>query len=169
MNYSTFLEIINKHPHKELAFEFTDGFIRKDYHITEILKTHTEAIDCGGAVDTWKETILQLLEPKNEESERFMSVQKAIDILSKSDSKIKLEKDSKLVLEYRPNGAGAAQRFIVSGVEIISDRIVVQSLGSSTQCKAAVRKTGNSDSCGSEKKKAEGKLMKDEKKSGCCN
>jgi hypothetical protein len=161
MNYSSFLEIMNQNPSKELAFEFEHGLIRKDYHITEVLKTQVEAIDCGGAVDTWKETVLQLLEPKSGESERFMTVKKATDILSKSNSKINLIGDSKVILEYKPYGSEAAQRFHVSSVEIIDDKIIVQSMGSVTQCKAAVRKTGTSDSCGSSS-------SVEKPKSGCC-
>lgn len=166
MNYSSLIEIMNQNPNKELAFSFEHGLIRKDYHITEVLKTQVEAIDCGGAVDSWKETVLQLLEPKSEEIERFMTVKKAMDILVKSDKKISLVNDSKVVLEYRPTDSAAAQRFTVSSVEVIAGRIVVQTQGSVTQCKAAVRKTGTSDSCGSLKSKNNEKIEK--AKSGCC-
>jgi hypothetical protein len=167
MNYSKLIEIMNQNPGKELAFAFESGLIRKDYHITEVLKTQVEAIDCGGAVDSWKETVLQLLEPKNEESERFMTVKKAMEILVKSDQKINLVNDSKVVLEYRPRDSEAAQRFTVSGVEVIAERIVIQTQGTVTQCKAAVRKTGTSDSCGAPKSPDANQTEK--VKSGCCS
>lgn len=166
MNYSNLIEFLIQNPSKELAFAFEHGLIRKDYHITEVLKNQVEAIDCGGATDSWKETVLQLLEPKSEESERFMTVNKAMDILLKSNKKINLVNESKLVLEYRPKNSNAAQRFNVSGIEIVADRIVVHTQGTITQCKAAVRNTGSSDSCGSAKQKDSEQIEKS--KSGCC-
>jgi hypothetical protein len=175
MNYSEFVTTLNQNPGKELAFEFAHGLIRKDYHITEVLKIQVEAIDCGGAVDSWKESVLQLVEPKNEDAERFMIVEKALGILEKSHAKIKLDTDAKLILEFRSLGSSAAQRFIVSGLEVIDGKIIVHTDGATTQCKAAERKTGSSDSCGTPNQKAAKastycapQAAPEKKKSACC-
>ena len=175
MNYSEFITTLKQNPGLELVFEFEHGLIRKDYHITEVLKIQVEAIDCGGAVDSWKESVLQLVEPKNEDGERFMVAAKALGILEKSHSKINLDTDAKLILEYRSIGSSAAQRFTVSSLEVIDGKIFVQTEGATTQCKAAVRKSG-SDSCGSTKVKATEQsaccapqAAPDKKLSACCD
>lgn len=175
MNYSEFITTLKQNPGKELAFEFEHGLIRKDYHITEVLKIQVEAVDCGGAVDSWKESVLQLVEPKNEGCERFMVVEKALGILEKSHAKINLDTDAKLILEYRSLGSNAAQRFIVSGLEVIDGKMIVQTDGATTQCKAAERKTGSSDSCGTPNVKAAEQSVccapataPEKKKSACC-
>lgn len=175
MNYLKFIATLKQNPGLELAFEFDHGLIRKDYHITEVLKIQVEAIDCGGAVDTWKESVLQLVEPKNEDGNRFMIVEKALGILEKSHAKINLDLDAKLILEYRSLDSNAAQRFVVSGLKVFDGKIIVQTEGATTQCKAAVRKTGSSDSCGVLKEKTVEKssccapeTVDEKKKSSCC-
>ncbi len=160
MNFLEFIAALKQNPEKELAFEFEHGLIRKDYHITEVLKIQVEAIDCGGAVDSWKEVVLQLVEPKHEEGARFMSAEKALGIIEKSHEKININADSKLILEYRPKGTSAAQRFTVSGLTIIDEKAIVLTEGATTQCKAAERQTGSSDSCGSK--------IKVDESSSCC-
>ena len=163
MKYSELLAVLKDNPERELTFEFEHGLIRKDYHITEVLNIQVEAVDCGGAVDKWTERVLQLIEPKKVDGERFMQVKKAMTILNKSAEKIDLSKDGKVILEYRPQDSSAAQRFNVSGVNLAEGRVVVQTEGAKTQCKAIARTTEDKDKsscCGSEKAAIQ--------KSSCC-
>lgn len=147
MKFSEFMATLKEHPERELTFEFDHGLIRKDYHITEILNVQVEAIDCGGAVEVWTERVLQLIEPKKADGERFMQTQKALNIINQSAKKIDLSKDGDVLLEYRPQDSTGAQRFSVSDVKLIGERLVVQTKGGATQCKAKERATNESSCC----------------------
>ncbi len=165
MNYSNFISILKKNEDLDLVFEVDTGTIRQDYHITEVLQNKVKAIDCGGAVDVWEETILQIVEPKTQESGRIMKTRKALDILEKSNSIIKLNEEAILILEYRPMDSMATSRFKITEVLLYTDKIIVKTEGSKTQCKAAERKNGNSDSCRGKR----GEVSVEQIKSSCCN
>lgn len=140
MKYADFASRLARHPERELVFEFDTKRIHRDYHLTEVLSATINAIDCGGAVDRWTETVLQLLEPSVDTGERYMTAQKASEILLRSQTQVTLFPDSDVVLEFRAQGDGAAQRFHVSGVELSdSGELHVTSVGARTQCKAATR------------------------------
>lgn len=142
MKYADLLLALKENQAMELVFEFEHGSIRRDYHITEVFNTTVKAIDCGGGVDNWTETVLQLIEPGHEDGERFMEAQKALGILEKSAKLIDLNQYGNLVLEYRPQDSTAAQRYNVSDIELVDGKILVKTAGAATQCKAAVRKDG---------------------------
>lgn len=148
MKLQEFLDFLSEGSEKELVFQFGEDEIRKDYHITEILSSRVSAIDCGGKVDVWDETILQLLEPSQGSGERFMSSEKALDILDKSFKKIELHKNSNLILEFRPQDSVAAQRYNPSAIYEEGSKLIVVSEGSTTQCKAAIRSSPDGvDTC----------------------
>ncbi|MGH1469222.1 MAG: DUF6428 family protein [Bdellovibrionales bacterium] len=147
MTLKDFIDYLGENEGMELVFNFNGENIKKDYHITEILKNSVMAIDCGGKLDRWEETVFQLIEPRNENKERFMSVEKANKILKKSSEKINFDQNSKVILEFKPVGSFAAQRFNLSEVQIRGDQLLVLSSGAaSTQCKALARKYKNKTS-----------------------
>lgn len=140
MNYAEFAAHLKRHPDLELVFEIGDITIRRDYHLTEVLRHTVDAIDCGGAVDHWQETVLQLVEPGHAEGQRFMSAGKAAAILQRSEDRVPLPAASELLLEFRAADAPAAQRFRVNSVVRHGDtQLRVLSEGARTQCKAAER------------------------------
>ena len=140
MKYAEFAAQLELYSDLELVFEFDDTRIRRDYHLTEVLRLTVDAIDCGGAVDHWTETVLQLVEPGHADGERFMSAGKARDILHRSQFHVPLPADSELLLEFRAAGASTAQRFHVTRVQPgEAGELRVQSEGARTQCKAAMR------------------------------
>lgn len=148
MNYADFATQLAHHADLELVFEFGDDPIRRGYHLTEVLRVTVDAIDCGGAVDHWTETVLQLVEPGHDDGERFMGVGKFMDILQRSQAQVPLQADSALMLEFRTAGASAAQRFHVTAVQAgDAGQLRVLTAGARTQCKAAAR----SPSAGGEK------------------
>lgn len=114
--------------------------IQPGHHLTEVLGVAVQAIDCGGAVARWSETVLQLVEPAHDEGGRTMSASKAGAILQRSQARVPLSADSELVLEYHAPGARAAQRFHVTAVQPgATGQLRVLSEGARTQCKAAGR------------------------------
>lgn len=154
MKYGQFVGLLEANPEKELVFEFDHGAIRRDYHITEVFNVNVTAIDCGGALDHWGESVLQLVEPGEEDGERFMESKKALGILKKSHEKISLDPQADVLLEYRPESASAAQRYHVSEVIPSDNQLRVLTAGTTTQCKAAGRNSEASQSacCGPDSK-----------------
>lgn len=135
MKYNAFIETLQKNADLELTFAFASGNIRNDYHITEVMSTAVSAIDCGKGLDQWNESVIQLFEPSKESNLRSMKVQKALNIFKKSSEVIKIADDSNVILEFRPTGAAAAQRYTVADVKTEAGKLVVRSTGATTQCK----------------------------------
>ncbi|AMW06402.1 DUF6428 family protein [Gemmatimonas phototrophica] len=149
MLFADFAAELAKFPEHELVFTFGDTTIGRGYHLTEVLRLTVDAVDCGGAQDHWKETVLQLVDSPAVEGRAPMSAKKVGGILRRSQAMVPLVPDSELVLEFRPVGALAAQRYHVS--EIVSGaagslRVVTH--GARTQCKAAER---SGTVCGADK------------------
>lgn len=143
MNLANFTEHLNRNPDHGLSFEFGSTTIGRGYHLTEVLRLSVDAIDCGGALDHWSETVLQLVDSPPAKGQTFMSAGKALQILQRSQASLPLVQDSELVLEFHPAGAPAAQRYHVVAVEPGEDRrLRVRTRGTRTQCKAMERSPG---------------------------
>jgi hypothetical protein len=140
MKCAEFATQLARHPDLELVFEFAGTPIRRGYHLTEVLGTTVDAIDCGGAVERWTQTVLQLVEPGHDGAAHFLRAGKVADILQRSQARVRLDADSELLLEFRAPGTGAAQRFFVTAVQPgEAGQLRVMSEGARTQCKAAAR------------------------------
>ncbi|MBX3637445.1 MAG: hypothetical protein KF683_18920 [Rubrivivax sp.] len=140
MKYAEFTTQLARQAERELVFEFADTPIRRGYHLTEVLATTVDAIDCGGAVQRWTQTVLQLVEPGRDDAGSYLSAGKVAQILQRSQARAALPADSDVLLEFRPPDAAAALRFHVTGVQVDgAGRLRVLSDGARTQCKAAAR------------------------------
>ena len=63
MKTQEFLDLLKSHQDKSLLFEYTAGqMVGANYHITEVKHTTIESVDCGGRMDAWNETVIQLWE-----------------------------------------------------------------------------------------------------------
>jgi hypothetical protein len=139
MKYNAFIETLQNNPDLELTFEFEGGQIRDDYHITEVMSTTVSAMDCGQRLERWNESVIQLFEPSKESQMRSMNVKKALGIFKKSSDVIAIPGDANVVLEFKPRGAAAAQRYQVASVISENGKLLIQSEGATTQCKPAVK------------------------------
>jgi hypothetical protein len=142
MQLSELLIQLAQHPIAELVFEFPHGPIRKGYHLTEVLRLRVDAVDCGGALDRWSETVLQLVEPAAHDGTGFMRADKALDILTRTQERVALVADSEVLLEFQSadtTATSAAQRFHIDRMEAVDGVLKVFTRGTSTQCKAAER------------------------------
>jgi hypothetical protein len=137
VKYSLFIQTLQENADLELTFQFDGGHIRNDYHITEVMSTQVSAIDCGKRLDQWNESVIQLFEPSKESNLRSMKVQKALNIFKKSSEVLAIPGDANVILEFRPVGAVAAQRYTVADVKTVDGKLLVQSEGATTQCKPA--------------------------------
>lgn len=141
MKTEAFLELLKTHSTKSLLFSYDDTkLVAKNYHITEVKHTTIKAVDCGGAMDQWNETIIQLLEPSTYNGEEAMSCLKASGILNKVGKLAAYEPDAIVKFEYG-NATFHTAHLPIDQVLVGDDKIVIQLTTDTTQCKAA-------DACG---------------------
>ena len=136
MKTQTFLTILKQHLNKELLFEYIpDTFVKSNYHITEIKNLLIKSVDCGGKSNSWKETIVQLLENPLEIGKRtYMTVSKAVEIFERVDSITPLLLDTELKIEYGNNSFHTANLVVNSIIEN-EKNIIVKLHSNTTQCK----------------------------------
>lgn len=141
MKTNELFTLLKQHNNKELLFGYNDTqLIAKNYHITEVKHTTIKAVDCGGSMDTWNETIIQLLEPKTYNEEAAMSCFKAAGILNKVGKMVAYDTDAVVKFEYG-NANFHTAHLPVDQVLVGDDKIIIQLSTDTTQCKAA-------DACG---------------------
>lgn len=86
---------------KDVVFRTAESQIRPDYHLTEVRVAAFSSMDCGGEMDSWNEAQIQLLESSSDptESSTYLSAEKIHAILSKANTILKPELDSRLTIE----------------------------------------------------------------------
>lgn len=77
-----FSESLQEASHLSLKFTLRGRpFVPSDFHVTEVKKVTTEAMDCGGKSDSWQELVIQLWSPKGEKDATPMTARKFLDIV----------------------------------------------------------------------------------------
>ncbi len=120
-----------------LHFEYRPGaFIDSGYHITEVKNIVIEAVNCGGKMDTWKETVVQLWEDTDATATKEnLSCYKALGILNKVNRMSPLQGDTEILFEYGNASFHTAQLKVLS-INQDSDAITLSLSGTQTDCKA---------------------------------
>jgi len=137
MKTQEFLEILKEHQEKSLLFEYAPNLlVGANYHITEVKHVTIDSVDCGAAVDAWRETIIQLWEDPNELGKtEFMSSYKAIEILSKVGHMKPYVANAEVRIEYSNANFHTAQLY-VNDYEIRGANLLVKLASLPTDCKA---------------------------------
>ena len=137
MNTKELLSLLEEHPEKSLLFEYTKGsFVGANYHITEVKNTTIDSVDCGSGTDFWKETVIQLWESPGEIGKRdFMTVGKAVAILTKVDEMKPMDRDAEVKFEYSNSSFHTAQLF-VGGYQVSDSQLILNLSVDPTDCKA---------------------------------
>ena len=158
MKTSEFLSVLKQHQDKSLLFEYApDKLVGANYHITEVKNTTIDSVDCGAGTDFWKETVVQLWESPKEKGKRdFMSVYKALAILTKVDRIKPMEQDAEIKFEYSNEDFHTAQLF-VNDYALDNQSLIVKLSVQKTDCKAQ-------ETCG-----VETKATVTEEASACCS
>lgn len=159
MKTNELIELLEKNSSKQLIFEYLSGaFTESDYHITEVKNISIEAINCGGGVETWNETVIQLWEnPYSTEIGTTMKTDKALQILELVQRQRPLNVEAEVRFEY---GNKRFHTCIQSVKEIAQNsRALIVSLGEvKADCK-------DKEACGIEIPVSESKCAPG---SGCC-
>ncbi|TGL08560.1 hypothetical protein EHQ43_05855 [Leptospira bouyouniensis] len=165
MEFKKYLEL---YPELQLKFIYQNNQqIYPNYHITEFKLATIESVDCGGNLDTWKEIILQVLEPNENIETESMSLKKISNIYAKVSKAISIPENAILRIEFG-NSSSAMRQYFVSDIKIEETNLVVYLIDGATECKA-------SSKCGLPKLDKDIKQIANENlniqltSSSCCN
>ncbi|AZV76473.1 hypothetical protein EBB79_00245 [Parasedimentitalea marina] len=120
-----------------LVFTTQDGEIGGGYHVTELKQTSIRSIDCGGNIDDWRETHIQLLDGQIGD---HMRVGKFTSIAAQSAAKLNGLGKAPLYFEFALENKGLRRYQVQSFASEVGQISIGLSEGRAT-CKAAgVRK-----------------------------
>lgn len=95
-----FISELRAAPHKRLLFADLDGHaIPAGYHLTELKAVSFDTVDCGGKVNQWTETVVQLWVPGDAHGD-YMTSAKFLKIFDKVSGMISLKLDAEIRFEY---------------------------------------------------------------------
>jgi len=136
MKTREFVEALKSNPSSPLSFVFESGApVQAGYHITEVKNIHVESVDCGGAVDAWDETVIQLWLPAVIDPNHDMPGRKASKILNDANKLKPMKLEATCLFEVEEE-AGTAVIYRPTSVEIQNGIVTVQLASRKTQCKA---------------------------------
>jgi len=137
MNVKELLAVLKENNEKALLFEYTENqFAGTNYHLTEVKNVTFETVDCGGRVNDWKETHIQLWESPTEiGKEYYITTDKAAAILERVNSIRPLWLETEVKVEF---GNADFHTSIMSVSDIIAEpnRLIVKLFADETGCKA---------------------------------
>ena len=139
MKIKEIFQLFKEHQGKSLLFEYSSNqYVKANYHITEVKHLKIDSVDCGAQTDTWNETIIQLWEnPEELEKKRFMSVYKALSVLTKVGKIKSYDYESEVKIEYSNDMFHTAQLF-VNNYEILENKLILKLATQKTDCKAKI-------------------------------
>ncbi len=137
MKTKEFIQKLKENKNKALLFEYVENQITDtNYHLTEVKNVTFESVDCGGNINNWKETHLQLWEsPSEKGKENYMTVAKVLAILERVDSINPLWLDTDVKVEFG-NDNFHTSILDISDFKILNEQLIVKLFSGKTGCKA---------------------------------
>jgi hypothetical protein len=100
MKTNDFIAALRTAPENRLLFVNRNGdTVHAGYHLTELKASSFQTVDCGGQLNNWKETIVQLWVPTDADSD-YMTVAKFLQIFDKVRGMIPLDLEAEIRVEY---------------------------------------------------------------------
>lgn len=100
MKTSEFISALRAAPHNQLMLVDLAGHaVHAGYHLTEIKAALFETVDCGGQINHWRETILQLWVP-DDANDQYMTARKFLKIFDKVSDMVPLDFEAEIRIEY---------------------------------------------------------------------
>lgn len=148
MKTNEFIAALRTAPDNQLIFvDFAGNTVPSGYHLTELKSASFNTVDCGGQVNRWQETIVQLWVP-NEVGAEDMIAGKFLKIFDKVRRMIPLNVNSEIRVEY------GDKNFFPSAYHVTSitrdrdaTRVLLEPPGAT--CKARDRRAANPETAGS--------------------
>lgn len=128
-------DLQNQDPAHPLIFMTDEGEIGAGYHVTELRHSFSKGIDCGGNIESWQETRLQLLDGQGV---THMSVGKFGNIVKKSLSSLPELADAPLLIEFG-HGNNGLTLMSLDAPEVQGDTVVLRLGDARAVCKPAQR------------------------------
>jgi hypothetical protein len=155
--YEEFAAALESRRELPLVFLFNGRQISAGYHITEFKSAAFRSIDCGGAPESWSETVIQLWDV-DAPGARHMTAGKFLAILDRASREVGI--DSAAVLKFELGGREGALRMYQAGrIAAGPDRVTVELEPVIATCKPmfrglplaakeSARRAGQSACCG---------------------
>ena len=100
MKTREFIQSLRNAADKALIFTNAAGdMIHAGYHLTEIKAATFETVDCGGQLNHWNETILQLWVPEEADGD-YMKSDKFLRIYNKVRGMVPVDEEAEVRIEY---------------------------------------------------------------------
>ena len=100
MKTNEFISTLRAAPSNQLIFADLDGHaVHSGYHLTELKAASFETVDCGGQVNRWPETIVQLWVSSRADND-YMTAAKFLKIFDKVRGLIPVDLDAEIRVEY---------------------------------------------------------------------
>lgn len=126
---------------QQLVFQLDQAvLVETGYHVTEVKAVTYSTMDCGGVADKWKETVIQLWNPGDEQEREYMTVKKFLAIYDRVAEHIPVSDNAELRFEYGDTHRAAAS-YHVERLESRQALILVHLRAPAVTCKARDRKT----------------------------
>lgn len=144
-----FLDAVRAAPALPLEFRLYGGaLVPAGYHVTEVKAVSIESMDCGGKANSWRETIIQLMDGTAAEAEQgFMTTQKFLGIYDRVVVSVPVHAEAEVRFEYG-NVTNPAMQFHVASVEVKPERVVVDLRHPGVMCKATGASSSEGQCCG---------------------
>src|SRR2546428_10499104 len=100
MTTDEFISELRAAPGHRLLFNNANGrTVHAGYHLTELKAASFQTVDCGGRINHWHETIVQLWVPANPDND-CMTAAKFLKIFDKVRGMIALDIYAEICVEY---------------------------------------------------------------------
>ena len=142
MKTNEFIAALRTAPDNQLIFvDLARHTVLRGYHLTELKSALFNTVDCGGQVNRWQETIVQLWVP-NEAGNDDMTAGKFLKIFDKVRRMIPLNVDTEIRVEYGDKNFFPST-YHVRSIERSRDATRVLLEPPATTCKARDRRAAN--------------------------
>jgi hypothetical protein len=143
MKTSEFISALRTAPEKQLIFADGDGrAVHAGYHLTELKAAKFNTVDCGGQVNQWDETLVQLWVPANAD-DGYMTAAKFLKIFDKVRGMVPINPSAEIRVEYGDENFFPSIYYIRS-ISHDSDTTRVLLEPPATSCKARDRRIATS-------------------------
>lgn len=146
MKTTELIEALRNSPGKQLIFANKSGeTVPPGYHLTEIKAANFDTVDCGGQVNHWRETILQLWVPESPEI-NHMTAAKFLSIFDKVRRLVAIDEEAEVRVEYGDE-IFFPTTYHVGSISRGNDALVVLLQPPATICKARDRAACCDNAC----------------------
>jgi len=139
MTTKEFMQVLQRNRNLKLKFVFNSKrALSGGYHLTEVKNVRIEAVDCGGAQEAWRETVVQLWLPPVRKKDDSMTTGKALGILEKVQELSPMDFKAPCRFEAEEK-MGTAVVYDVGNAQAGSRVLTIRLTSQKTQCKAQKR------------------------------